>query len=93
MTKNKLTFSCQNIQSIAQFHTEIAKFLDFPDFYGKNWDAFWDAITGLVEMPATLQITHTAVLEKISSKNFAVFYEIVEEFNALSYNNSRIEYD
>ncbi|MFE9574497.1 barstar family protein [Streptomyces sp. NPDC006692] len=24
---------------------------DFPYFYGRNWDAFWDAVTGLVEIP------------------------------------------
>ncbi|MFE5990557.1 barstar family protein [Streptomyces sp. NPDC056453] len=27
----------------------------FPDFYGSNWDAFWDAITGLVWIPDHLR--------------------------------------
>lgn len=27
-------------------HNRIAKALDFPDYYGKNWDAFWDLIRG-----------------------------------------------
>lgn len=31
--------------------------LDFPSWYGCNWNAFWDAITGLVEMPETLVLT------------------------------------
>lgn len=31
--------------------------LGFPNWYGRNWDAFWDAITGLVEMPTMLQLT------------------------------------
>ncbi|MEU6542778.1 barstar family protein [Streptomyces sp. NPDC046859] len=31
--------------------------LMFPDFYGRNWDAFWDAITGLVELPPELTFT------------------------------------
>ena len=25
--------------------------MTFPDFYGMNWAAFWDAITGLVSIP------------------------------------------
>lgn len=25
--------------------------LKFPDLYGQNWNAFWDTITGLVELP------------------------------------------
>ncbi len=37
-----------------ELHTALARALDFPDFYGRNWDAFWDAITGLVEMPRRL---------------------------------------
>lgn len=32
-------------------HLILKESLDFLDFYGKNWDAFWDAITGLVELP------------------------------------------
>lgn len=31
--------------------------LDFPSWYGCNWNAFWDAVTGLVEMPETLVLT------------------------------------
>lgn len=30
--------------------------LNFPGFYGCNWNAFWDAITGLVEMPQRLRL-------------------------------------
>lgn len=30
--------------------------LQFPDFYGMNWGAFWDACTGLVEMPDVMII-------------------------------------
>lgn len=25
-----------------------------PDWYGMNWDAFWDGITGLIRLPDTL---------------------------------------
>lgn len=30
--------------------------LGFPGWYGRNWNAFWDGITALVEMPQRLQI-------------------------------------
>lgn len=30
--------------------------LGFPGWYGCSWDAFWDAITALVEMPETLSL-------------------------------------
>jgi RNAse (barnase) inhibitor barstar len=39
------------------------KKLVFPGWYGHNWDAFWDAITGLVEMPEVLQLNGWATLK------------------------------
>jgi RNAse (barnase) inhibitor barstar len=44
------------VDSVAELHDLLARELDFPSFYGKNWNAFWDAITGLVEMPELLII-------------------------------------
>ena len=42
------------VSSREDLHAALANALDFPDFYGRNWAAFWDAITGLVEMPRRL---------------------------------------
>lgn len=40
-----------DVRTSKQLHQILKKELGFPDFYGMNWDAFWDAVTGLVEMP------------------------------------------
>ena len=32
-----------------EIHFIIQKSLDFPDYYGKNWDAFWDCITDFID--------------------------------------------
>lgn len=34
--------------------------LGFPGWYGCNWNAFWDAITGLVAMPRRLRLIEWA---------------------------------
>jgi RNAse (barnase) inhibitor barstar len=47
-----------------EVHEKLARALDFPDFYGRNWDAFWDAITGLVQMPKRLRVIGWAQLER-----------------------------
>ncbi|QLG91469.1 barstar family protein [Pseudomonas yamanorum] len=39
-----------------QLHSTLRNALSFPDWYGQNWDAFWDAITSLVEMPIKLEL-------------------------------------
>ena len=45
-----------NVNTSNELQSIIKNKLDFPEFYGMNWDAFWDAITGLVELPKRLVI-------------------------------------
>ena len=42
------------IESPEELHSLLMSSFNFPGWYGANWDAFWDAITGLVEMPCTI---------------------------------------
>lgn len=46
----------KDITTTGELHTLLALALGFPDFYGRNWVAFWDAITGLVLMPRRLRL-------------------------------------
>ncbi|WP_371316783.1 barstar family protein [Pseudomonas gingeri] len=45
------------VTSSSELHSILSEALGFPGWYGGNWDAFWDAITGLVPMPAQLKIS------------------------------------
>ncbi|MBG6288402.1 barstar family protein [Pseudomonas nitroreducens] len=45
-----ITIDLGGVRGIEELHKCLAQALGFPDWYGRNWDAFWDAITGLVEM-------------------------------------------
>ncbi|RON62171.1 ribonuclease inhibitor [Pseudomonas fluorescens] len=45
------------VASSDELHSTLRVSLGFPGWYGCNWDAFWDAITGLVQMPAQLKIS------------------------------------
>jgi len=49
--RRAVVLTLAHVRDSKQLHTTLAAALGFPDFYGKNWDAFWDAITGLVTMP------------------------------------------
>ena len=35
------------VESEHELHTILAERLGFPDYYGRNWDAFWDCIGDL----------------------------------------------
>ncbi|NKF50278.1 ribonuclease inhibitor [Shewanella sp. WXL01] len=45
------------IKTEEQLHALLSSALSFPDFYGHNWDAFCDSITGLVNLPANIEFT------------------------------------
>ena len=45
------------IKTEEQLHALLSSALSFPYFYGHNWDAFWDSITGLIELPANIEFT------------------------------------
>ena len=43
------------VKDSEQLQLLLMNSLEFPGWYGRNWNAFWDAITGLVEMPRALR--------------------------------------
>ncbi|MDN2702866.1 barstar family protein [Janthinobacterium sp. SUN100] len=51
-----MSIDLSDINSPRQLHAALAAALGFPSFYGMNWDAFHDAITGLVDMPQQLEL-------------------------------------
>ena len=51
-----VVFTVEWVTTTRQLHELLAQALGFPGYYGHNWDAFWDAITGLVVMPHRLDI-------------------------------------
>ena len=73
-----------NIESEGQLYCVLARELGFPDFYGENWDAFWDSITGLVELPNEIDFVGTKDLQRILPKAFdqlkKCFQELSDEY-------------
>ena len=65
----KIEIGC--VQTDEELHLILAKELGFPSFYGKNWDAFRDAITGLVELPHEIEFIGCADIEKNLPKSFS----------------------
>ena len=46
-----ITIDVGEVPDERALHLLLMRDLGFPDFYGKNWAAFWDAITALVPIP------------------------------------------
>ena len=53
------------VTSEQQVHELFARSLPFPAFYGHNWDAFWDVLTGFDCFPRRLILSSTAHLRVV----------------------------
>ncbi len=39
-----------------EVHARLAAAFSFPDYYGANWDAFWDCVSTLDPIPQKIEI-------------------------------------
>ena len=62
-----------------ELHTLLQEALGFPAFYGRNWDAFHDAATGLVVMPEETVVDGFGVYQARQPKDAAICESVVRE--------------
>lgn len=67
----------QNINSDADFHAAISSALPFPAFYGKNLDALWDVLTGMLERPVLLVWKNSSASEAVMPERFKQIIEVL----------------
>ena len=63
-THEGLEIDVGTVETTRALHILLRERLDFPEFYGHNWGAFWDAITGLVEIPTRIKFLNWDKLEQ-----------------------------
>lgn len=79
--------SCRHLGEI---HEIIRTELELPDWYGANLDALWDAVTGLMYVPANVRIIfkpETKASQNLSEeveKIIAVFVEAEKEYGEIA---------
>ena len=47
--KSQVILDGSKISTVEEFHNQVAKVLDLPEYYGKNLDALWDCLTGHID--------------------------------------------
>ncbi len=45
-----------SVNSLWDIHEAITNGLSLPEFYGKNPDALWDCLTGMIETPCVIYL-------------------------------------
>ena len=65
-------------KSLWDIHEQIRKAFDFPEWYGKNWDAFWDLLR--TECDAnTVIIKGEHTIPKEYKKNLEILHSCLDD--------------
>ncbi|EAD2031189.1 hypothetical protein Y843_08530 [Listeria monocytogenes] len=79
MTEKFLLPDSTGWDSFTDWMTDLS-WIDNP-CYGGNWDAFWDTITGLVELPEKIIFEHWSDLEESIPDEANSLKEMLNNFN------------
>lgn len=77
--KKIVTLDLTGRKYLGEIHQRIKKAFDFPDFYGENWDAFWDLLRTECDADKVVVLGEEAVSEELKP-SVKMIYEILKEF-------------
>lgn len=81
-----------DIKDPKTLHKTLAKYLSFPKFYGMNWDAFRDAITGLVVMPKFIMFMGWSSFEINNKQDADMLKKLLKEYKEENEPEFHVEY-
>lgn len=77
---NKYVIDFKDVKGIYDMFEIISTAMDFPDYFGNNWDAFWDCITDINGVPLYIEIHNFNVLEERLSKESEYLIDSLKRF-------------
>ena len=80
MDYKKYVINFTNLEHFLEIHAIIWKSLEFPDYYGCNWDAFWDCLTDMYGDPIHIEIIGLEVLKSKFDDSAEKMIKILKQF-------------
>lgn len=69
------------ITSKAALHQLFKAELHFPDWYGVSWDAFWDCIVAVIEMPPELTLLHWEEFARQCPRDMEILRQVIQDYD------------
>jgi ribonuclease inhibitor len=79
------------ILTIEEFHDKLSACPAVPAFYGKNLDALWDTLTGLIEKPFRIVWRNASVSRRNLPDDFDLLVTVLEEAAVRDRKAGRVE--
>ena len=89
--KDLYTLDFRDVEHFLEVHYIIKTELDFPDYYGCNWSAFWDCLTDMRGRPIHIEILGLDVVERKFSDMAVKMVEILKCLK--HYNNDKYAHE
>jgi len=80
-----MTLDLSGITTKADLHKLFKTHLGFPDWYGVgwvSWDAFWDCIIAIVELPEQLILVNWEAFAQACPKDMGILRQVIQEYEA-----------
>ena len=79
MSKNKIiTLDLTDCKYLGELHERIRVAFDFPEWYGANWDAFWDLLWSECDADEVVIVGERTLSDEFSS-NLKVMHEVLDD--------------
>jgi RNAse (barnase) inhibitor barstar len=75
-----MTLDLTGITSKAAIHQLFKDRLEFEEWYGANWDAFWDSIVAIVEMPPVLTLTNWEEFAEHCPRDMQILRQVIQDY-------------
>jgi RNAse (barnase) inhibitor barstar len=76
-----VTIDLAGITSKVAIHQAFKQHLGFPDWYGPSWDALWDAIIAVVEMPDEVVLRNWQEFAEACPKDMHILRQIIHDYS------------
>ncbi len=78
--RKEYTIDFHNVKYYLEMHFVIRESLEFPDYYGCNWSAFWDCLTDLYGTPMRITIIGLEIIRDKFDDAADKMIEILQRF-------------
>ncbi|WP_019947726.1 barstar family protein [Hymenobacter aerophilus] len=75
-----MTLDLTGITTKAAIHQLFKEQLGFEEWYGPSWDAFWDSIVAIVEMPLVLTLTNWQEFAQHCPHDMQILRQVMQDY-------------